>query len=238
MTARGNTVFSVKHIKRIFRLRLRKRRNNESNFIHAGFRRLKTVYQGKIEGPAPDMRHYQNHWPEVHNAAGVKTLFIVMALITIVIGLALFFYGENSKTYLGFNLWIIGTLAAAFGYSATLLRGVIPVGMSVLAVNGAFVLTGLFRLDVMTRFMQGKSLNRIYYSCPLVSMLLAGYFYFAVDSMMTRTALLTAWICLLSWAIAAVFIRYALFGGKSLFYAAGGINYKIPDHYYFALCFS
>jgi hypothetical protein len=154
----------------------------------------------------------------------VKTLFVVLALITTVVGLALLFYGKKSKTYPGYVLWMMGTLAAAVGYSTTVLRGTIPVWSSVLVVNGAFVLAGLFRLDGIMQFLQAKSLRKIYYSLPVISISLASYYYFAVDSMIIRAWFLTLWICLLSWAIAAVLIRNASQGTKTLNLVAAGIN--------------
>jgi hypothetical protein len=154
----------------------------------------------------------------------LKTLFVALAVVTTFISLALYFYEKNNKTYPGFALWALGTLLAAFGYVAIFLRGVIPVWTSILIVNGAFVLTGLVRLEGITRFLRGKTLSRTYYAFPVVAVIFAGYFHFAVDSILIRTAALTGWVCLLTWAIASVFIRSVSAETKSLYYAAGVIS--------------
>ena len=155
----------------------------------------------------------------------LKTLFVTLAVITTFVGLALFFYGKNSKTYPGFHLWAIGTFFAAISYIAMLLRGgAIPVWASILIVNGAAVLAGLFRLDGVTRFLRGKSLARMYYASFPVAVLFAGYFHFIRDSVIIRTAALAGWACLFTWAIAALFIRSESAGTRLLNYTAGGIN--------------
>lgn len=154
----------------------------------------------------------------------LKTLFVILAIITSFITLALFFYGKSSKIYPGFQLWSIGTLSAAVGYLALFLRGDIPVWISILIVNGAVVTAGLLRLDGITRFLQGVPLNRLYCLAPAVAVLFAGYYYFVQDSVVIRVVAMTGWVCLFSWAIAAVFFRAASDGTRLLYYAAGGIN--------------
>jgi len=155
----------------------------------------------------------------------VRTLFVADALITAFIGLAMLFYREQSKTYPGFGFWMAGSFLAAFGYTATFLRGVIPVGFSVLLVNGAFVLAGVLRLDGMLRFLPEKKLGRMCYLAPAVAMAIAGFFYFVQDSMMIRTALLTAWVVLFTFAIAFVFMRAAPEESRSLSILASGISF-------------
>jgi hypothetical protein len=154
----------------------------------------------------------------------VRTLYVADALITAIIGLAMIFYRANSRTYPGFGFWMAGSLSAAFGYSAMFLRGAIPIGLSVLLVNGAFVLAGVLRLDGMLRFLPERKLDRRFYLAPALAMTLAGLFYFVQDSMMIRTALLTAWIVLFTFAIALVFLRAAPAESRSLYVLAGGIS--------------
>jgi len=154
----------------------------------------------------------------------VKTLFVADALITAIIGLALLFYRANSKTYPGFGFWMTGSFFAAAGYSATFLRGVIPVWSSVLLANAAFVLAGVLRLDGMMRFLEGRVLRRLCYAAPVLSLALSAYFCFARDDILIRVAILTAFICLFTWAIALVFIRSAPDTSKTLYYTAGGVG--------------
>lgn len=154
----------------------------------------------------------------------VTTLYVADALLTAFVGLALYFYRANSKTYPGFGYWTAGTFCATFGYSAALLRGLLPVGLSVLLVNGAFVLAGVLRLDGMLRFLPEKRLARMFYAAPVVAMLGSGYFYFVQDSMMIRLELLTVWVCLFTGSIALVFLRAAPAENRALYYLAGGIS--------------
>jgi hypothetical protein len=155
----------------------------------------------------------------------VRTLFVADALITAFIGLALLFYWKTSKTYPGYALWMLGTFSVTFSFFFMFLRVVIPVWASVLLVTLATILAALLRLDGIMRFMRGKSLGRFYYATPAIAIILAGYFYFAVDDIVIRTAILAGWICLFTWVTAIVFIRYAPNENRSFYYVAAGINF-------------
>ena len=157
-------------------------------------------------------------------AIDVRTLFFSAAILTTFLGLALLYYGRNHKTYPGFNFWTAGILAAALSYDAAFLRGLIPEWLSIMLVNCAAVLSGLFRLDGIMRFMRGNALGRRYYAVTVIAIAIAGYFYFIRDDMTVRLQFLTVWVCVFTWWIAWVLIRSATATGKSLCYIAAGIN--------------
>lgn len=153
----------------------------------------------------------------------VRTIFVVDAITTAFIGLALFFYGRSSRTYPGFNHWMLGSLLVSMGYVATFMREVIPDLLSILLVNGGFVLSGVIRLDGVMRFLRGKKLHRALYCLPLIAMATAGYFTIVHDSMAIRLAFLTLWICPLLWSISAVFLGFAPERNRAISYLGGGI---------------
>lgn len=154
----------------------------------------------------------------------VRTLFVADAITTVFVGLALLLYGKKRKTYPGFNHWMLGSLIVSASYAATFLRGAIPELLSILLVNGGFVLSGVVRLDGVLRFLRGKTLPRLLYCLPVVAIAIAAYFTLAYDDMVIRLVFLTFWVCLLLWSMAAIFFVSAPAAGKSLHLLAGVIT--------------
>lgn len=154
----------------------------------------------------------------------VRTLFVADAVITVFIGLALLLYSKNRKTYPGFNHWMLGSLIVSASYVATFLRGVIPELLSILLVNGGFVLSGVVRLDGVLRFLRGKKVPVLLYCLPVVAMAIAAYFTLVYDDMVIRLMVLTFWGCLLLWSTATIFFISALAASRALHFLAGLIT--------------
>ncbi|MHC1697792.1 MAG: hypothetical protein AB9919_06995 [Geobacteraceae bacterium] len=155
----------------------------------------------------------------------VRTLFVADAVTTVFIGLALLFYGKKRKTYPGFNHWMLGSLIVSASYVATFLRGTIPELLSIMLVNGGFVLSGVVRLDGVLRFLRGKKLHWLLYCLPVVAMATAAYFTLAHDDMAIRLIFLTFWGCLLLWSTATIFVFSAPAASRSLHLIAAVITF-------------
>lgn len=155
----------------------------------------------------------------------VRTLFVADAVTTVFIGLALLLYGTRRKTYPGFNHWMLGSFIVSASYVATFLRGAIPELLSILLVNGGFVLAGVVRLDAVLRFLRGKKVPGLLYCLPVFAMLIAAYFTLAHDDMVIRLIFLTFWVCLLFWSMAAIFVRCAPAESRSLHLLAALITF-------------
>jgi len=155
----------------------------------------------------------------------VRTLFVADAVITVFIGLALLLYGKKRKTYPGFNLWMLGSLIVSASYVATFLRGAIPELLSIMLVNGGFVLSGVVRLDGVLRFLRGKKAPGVLYCLPVVAMAIAAYFTLAHNDMAIRLIFLTFWVCLLLWSIAVIFILSVPAASRSLHLLAAVITF-------------
>jgi len=155
----------------------------------------------------------------------VRTLFVADAVITLFIGLSLLLYGTKRKTYPGFNYWMLGSLIVSASYVATFLRGVIPELLSILLVNGGFVLSGVVRLDGVLRFLRGKKAPGLLYCLPVVAMAIAAYFTLADNDMVIRLVFLTFWGCLLLWTMATIFVISAPAANRSLHLLAGVITF-------------
>jgi hypothetical protein len=155
----------------------------------------------------------------------VRTLFVADAVTTVFIGLALLLYSKKRKTYPGFNHWMLGSLIVSASYVATFLRGAIPELLSIMLVNGGFVLSGVVRLDGVLRFLRGKKAPGLLYCLPVVAMAIAAYFTLAHDDMSIRLIFLTFWGCLLLWSTATIFIISAPAASRALHLLAGVITF-------------
>ena len=154
-----------------------------------------------------------------------RTLFVADAITTVFIGLALLLYGLKRKTYPGFNHWMLGSLIVSASYVATFLRGTIPELLSILLVNGGFVLSGVVRLDGVLRFLRGKKVPVLLYCLPVVAMVIAAYFTLADDDMVIRLVFLTLWVCLLLWSTATIFVISAPASSRALHLLAAVITF-------------
>ncbi len=151
----------------------------------------------------------------------IKTLILSIMLVSIFFCIAFFIYSLEQKTYRGFSLWSFSTLIMALGFLAIILRGTIPVGLSVFAVNGLFTLVAVIRLDAIKRFLVDKSLNKLLYTIPIFVALASSIFYFAVDLIEIRTFIVSVALFILSVLISWDLIRYSPLENRLLYYSAG-----------------
>lgn len=151
-------------------------------------------------------------WTSVVCALAIHAVFTVTLL----------FYGRVQKTYPGFHLWTGALFAAFWGYFFLLLRPVAP-GTSILFSNALFVLSGLLRVDGTLRFMGRPPMRAAWYAlAPFVGGV-CGYFYFAVDDLGVRVAIVTTALIGLGLAIGRTFLRYGPRDNPLLHRAAGAV---------------
>lgn len=155
----------------------------------------------------------------------VRTLFVANAATTMFVGFALFYYRAQRKVYPGFNYWMLGSLIVSLSYVATFLRGSIPELLSILIVNGGFVLSGVIRLDGVLGFSGRSPLHRSMYALPLVAMGCAAYYTLLDNDMTMRLVLLTVWICPILWVMAWLFLFQAPQPRRSLHRVAGVLTF-------------
>lgn len=151
----------------------------------------------------------------------IKTLIQFIMLVSTFFCIAFFIYSLEQKTYRGFRLWNFSILIMTLGFLAIILRGTIPVGLSVFAVNGLFTLVAVIRLDAIKRFLVDKSLNKLVYTIPIFIALAGIIFYFAVDLIEIRTFIVSVALFILSVLISWDLVRYSPPENKLLYYSAG-----------------
>lgn len=151
----------------------------------------------------------------------IKTLILSNMLVSVFFCIAFFIYSLDQTNYRGFRLWALSPLIMTLGFSAIFLRGTIPLGLSIFAVNGLFPLVAVIRLDAINRFLVGKPLNRLAYTLPILVGLAAMIFYFADDRIEIRTVILSSALFILSVSISWHLVRYAPSENRLLYYSAG-----------------
>lgn len=151
----------------------------------------------------------------------IKTLILSNMFASAFFCIAFLIYSLEQKTYRGFKLWNFSTLIMTLGFLAITLRGTIPVGLSVFAVNGLFVLVAVIRLDAIKRFLVGKGLNKLFYIIPIFVAFSGIVFYFTVDLIEIRTFIVSVSLFILSVLISWDLVRYSPPENRLLYYSAG-----------------
>ncbi len=149
----------------------------------------------------------------------LRTLFIQTTITYAFLSFAMLFYARNHKTYPGFTLWMAGMFLATLGYLAVVIRGSIPDWLSILGNNTLFVTAAVLRFDGTVQFMRDSKANKLFYTLPVVMLLIASYYYFVDDQIATRAlalSIIVGGVCL---AIAYELLRHRP-KGRALIYSA------------------
>jgi len=114
----------------------------------------------------------------------IRTLFLTLFLVNVVLTLMLFTFWRSQKTYHGFRLWMLSLLVTSCGYFLYLLEG--PMLLSSTMGNLLIVLSVMMRLDSTGKYFRSGALPRILYCILIPAALLLLWFTFRVDSVVMR----------------------------------------------------
>ena len=151
----------------------------------------------------------------------IKTLMLSNMLVSVFFCIAFFIYSLDQTTYRGFRLWTLSPLIMALGFVSIFLRGSIPLGVSIFAVNGLFPLVAVIRLDAIKRFLVGKPLAKLAYTLPIFVVIAAMIFYFVDDRIEIRAFILSSTLFILSVSISWNLVRNSPLENRLLYYSAG-----------------
>ena len=151
----------------------------------------------------------------------IKTLMLSNILVCMFFYIAFFVYSLDQTTYRGFRLWALSPLIMALGFAAIVLRGKIPLGLSVFAVNGLFPLVAVIRLDAIKRFLSGRHLSRFVYTIPVSVALTAMIFCFVVDRIEIRAFIVSFALFVVSVLMSWELVRFSPLENRLLYYSAG-----------------
>lgn len=109
-------------------------------------------------------------------------LVIASTVLTGFLTLTMVFFYVSHKTFPGFGHWAVGGGLIAFAYLMMVLRGIVPVSLSIILVNLALPLAAVLYLDGTKRFVDFSQISRAWYAIPLVNALISFALYSSFDS--------------------------------------------------------
>jgi len=122
----------------------------------------------------------------------IRTLFLILLLVNLMLALLLFIFWKTQKTYNGFSVWMLSLLLVSCGYLLYISpRSILPFGI---LGNLMIVIAVMLRLDSVWRFYRERPLPRLVYGILVPAALLLMWFRFADESLIVRGAIIGALI--------------------------------------------
>lgn len=122
----------------------------------------------------------------------IRTLFLILLFVNIMLALLLFIFWKSQKTYNGFSVWMLSLLLVSCGYLLYADKGSLP--FPAMAGNLMIVVAVMLRLESIWRFYKEQPLPTIVYSVLVPATLLILWFKFVDDSVIVRGAIIGALI--------------------------------------------
>jgi signal transduction histidine kinase len=122
----------------------------------------------------------------------IRTLFLILLFVNIMLALLLFIFWKSQKTYNGFSVWMLSLLLVSCGYLLYADKGSLP--FPAMAGNLMIVVAVMLRLESIWRFYKEKPLPIIVYSVLVPVTLLILWFKFVDDFVIVRGAIIGALI--------------------------------------------
>jgi diguanylate cyclase (GGDEF)-like protein len=116
----------------------------------------------------------------------IRTLSVVLMLVSIVLSITLLLVWRTRKTYPGFGLWAAGNSAYAVGFLLIALRGHIPDLLSVILANALLLSATALFLDGICRFRGFPSCRNLSVSLVAIPVLIVTYYTLVDNNMMVR----------------------------------------------------
>ncbi len=116
----------------------------------------------------------------------IRTLFVTLFLVNVVLTLMLFVFWRSQKTHDGFRTWMLSLLVTTCGYFLYLISGSLAVQLYSTVANLLIVLSVMMRLDSTRRYFRSRALPRIMYATLIPAALLLLWFTYRVDSVVMR----------------------------------------------------
>ncbi|PKL69666.1 MAG: hypothetical protein CVV30_08950 [Methanomicrobiales archaeon HGW-Methanomicrobiales-1] len=137
----------------------------------------------------------------------IRTLFLILFLVNVVLTLMLFTFWKTQKTYHGVRTWVLSLLVTSCGYFLYLLEGAVPVLFASTVANLLIALSVMMRLDSTGRYFRSRTLPAIVYGALIPAAFLLFYFMICVDSVVMRGMIIGLLIVPCFIAISLIAIR-------------------------------
>jgi PAS domain S-box-containing protein len=149
----------------------------------------------------------------------IRTLFLILFLVNVVLTLMLFTFWRSQKTHDGFRTWMLSLLVTCCGYFLFVIGGSLPVLLYSTVADLLIVLSVMMRLDSTGRYFRSRALPRIIYCTLIPAALLLLWFTFHVDSVVMRGVIIGALIVPSFVATSLIAIRFREPETRSLRYS-------------------
>jgi len=136
----------------------------------------------------------------------IRTLFLTLFLVNVVLTLMLFIFWRSQKTYEGFRTWMLSLLVTSCGYFLYVIGGSLPLLLSSTVADLLIVLSVMMRLDSTGKYFRSRALPKIIYCILIPAVLLLLWFTFRADSQIMRGVIIGMLIvpCLVATALIAI----------------------------------
>jgi len=116
----------------------------------------------------------------------IRTLFLTLFLVNVVLTLMLFTFWRSQKTHYGFKTWMFSLLITSCGYFLYVIGGSLPTLINSTLAGILIVMSVMMRLDSTGRYFRSRALPGILYGILIPAVLLLLWFTFRVDSQIMR----------------------------------------------------
>jgi PAS domain-containing protein/two-component sensor histidine kinase len=121
----------------------------------------------------------------------LKTIFVCVILVEILLTLALFVYWKTQKTYPGFYEWILALFVTSVGNILFALRGVFSDFVTITIANTLTVLSFILFLDAVKLYFTNRTFRRETYLVSIPLMMVLYFFTEYVESPMIRNSIVS-----------------------------------------------
>src|SRR5208337_4967434 len=139
----------------------------------------------------------------------IRTLFLTLFLVNVVLTLMLFTFWRSQKTHYGFRTWMLSLLVTSCGYFLYVIGGSLLILLSSTVADLVIVLSVMMRLDSTGKYFRARALPGIVYCILVPAALMLLWFTFLVDSQIMRGVIIGVLIvpCFVATAFIAVRFR-------------------------------
>jgi signal transduction histidine kinase len=139
----------------------------------------------------------------------IRTLFLILFLVNVVLTLMLLTFWRSQKTYNGFRTWMLSLLVTSCGYFLYVIGGSLPLLLCSTVADLLIVLSIMMRLDSTVKYFRSRPLPGIIYCILVPAVLLLLWFTFRVDSQIMRGVIIGVLIvpCFVATAVIAIRFR-------------------------------
>jgi PAS domain S-box-containing protein len=149
----------------------------------------------------------------------IRTLFLTLFLVNVVLTAMLFTFWRSQKTHDGFRTWMLSLLVTSCGYFLYVIGGSTPLPLFSIVADLLIVLSVMMRLDSTGRYFRSRALPRIIYCTLIPAVLLLLWFTFRVDSVVARGVIIGVLIVPSFVATSLIAIRFREPETRSLRYS-------------------